>query len=107
MLVAQITPTGFDILDVADTNTSIVRGPNVVRLSYSANGQLIQLVKNDQATTDIGTLLVAHGHCLMPTGDKQSHRTVAKLLASNATETKQVSIDGRQFTASLLPCQLI
>ena len=40
----------------------------------------------------------------MPTGDKQSHRTVAKLLAplSAAVETKQVTIDGRQLNAEAI-----
>ena len=33
MLVAQLTNNGFDILNVAETNTSIVREQNVVRLS--------------------------------------------------------------------------
>lgn len=109
MLVAQLTSNGFDILDVVETNTSIVRRPDLVRLSYQDDlGQLIQLVKTDQANTDIGTLLVSHGNCLMPTGDKQSNRTVAKLLAplASAIETKQVTVDGKQFTAHLLPVQL-
>ena len=109
MLVAQITNDGFDILDVVETNTSIIRRPDLVRLSYTDNlGQLVQLVKTDQASTDIGTLLVSHGNCLLPTGDKQSNRTVAKLLAplASAIETKQVTVGSKQFTAHLLPIQL-
>ena len=110
MLIAQITQNGFDILDVAETNTSIVRNPSLVRLSYNdASGRLIQLVKNHQAVTDIGTLLVSHGDCLLPTGDKQSSRTAGKLLApfASAVETKNVTIGGRSYTASLLPVQLL
>ena len=110
MLIAQITNTGFDILDVAETNTSIIRNQNMVRLSYSdENGQLVQLVKADVASTDIGTLLVSEGNCLLPTGDKQSKRTCAKLLAplASAIETKQVTIGAKQYTAHLLPIQLL
>ena len=109
MLVARRVAGGFDILDMEETNTSLVRNKNQVQISWSSSG-LIQLVKNETATTDIGTLLVAHGDVLAPTGDRQSTRTVARLLApkEQAVETKQVQLpDGSTKTAYLLPVQLI
>ena len=110
MYVAQLTANGFDILNVAETDTSIVRQSNFVRLSWKdEENRLVQLVKNLQATAAIGTLLVARGSYLLPTGDTQSNVTVAKLLApmSAATDTKQVTIDGVTYTAKLLPVQIL
>ena len=83
---------------------------NLVRLSFKdENNKLIQLIKTSVMTSGIGTLLVSKGDCLLPTGDKQNSRTFAKLLAlpSSATETKQVVIDGKTFTARLLPVQIL
>ena len=110
MLVAQVTNDGFDILNVAETNTSIVRQQNLVRLSWKdEENRLIQLVKNAPASVQIGTLLVARGNALVPTGDSHNNRTVAKLLApySSSTETKQVTIGGVTYTAHLLPVQIM
>lgn len=108
MLVAQLTANGFDILNVEETQTSIIRQPNMVRLSWSEDNRLIQLVKTIPASAGIGTMLVAKGSCLLPTGDAHSGATVAKLLAplSASSETKQVVIDGVTYTAHLLPVEL-
>ena len=106
MRVCQRSENGFDLINSeTETNTSLVRNSNLVRISYNEGNGLIQLVKNDVATASIGKLLVADGDCLRPTGDKQSSRTVAKLLATQeqAVETKVVL--GR--TAYLLPIQLL
>ena len=110
MEVAKRVAGGFDILSVdTETNTSLVRNKDQVRISWSNSG-LVQLVKNEVATADIGTLLVAHGEILMPTGDRQSTRTVGRLLAekSQAVETKEVQLsDGSTRTAYLLPVQVL
>jgi len=110
MLVAQLTSGGFDILNMDETNTSIVRQSDMVRLSWKdEENRLIQLVKTAQASASIGTLLVARGNALVPTGDSHSSRTVAKLLApiSASSETKQITIQGVVYTAHLLPVQVI
>jgi len=110
MLVAELTQSGFDILDLLETDTSIIRQSNLVRLSWKdENNNLIQLVKDTVASPDIGTLLVSHGNCLLPTGDRQSSRTVGKLLApvTASTQQKNVTIGGTNYTAHLLPVQII
>ena len=106
MRVCQRNGNGFDLINSeTETNTSLVRNSNLVRISYNEGNGLIQLVKNDVATASIGTLLVADGDCLRPTGDKQSSRTVARLLSDQeqAVETKLVGTR----TAYLLPIQLL
>ena len=110
MKVAIRTVGGFDLIDIPETNTSMVRDQGQVRLTWNnENGQLEQLVKSEAAVTGIGSLLVSKGNCLLPTGDRQSNRTVAKLLAppEQAVKTKQVVIDGTTYTAMLLPVQLL
>ena len=85
MEVAKRVAGGFDILSVdTETNTSLVRNKDQVRISWSNSG-LVQLVKNEVATADIGTLLVAHGEILMPTGDRQSTRTVGHNTSTTGT----------------------
>ena len=110
MEVAKRVAGGFDLLSIdTETNTSLVRDKDKVRISWTGGG-LIQLVKNEPATADIGTLLVAHGEILMPTGDRQSTRTVGRLLAPKeaAMETKEVQLpDGSTKTAYLLPVQVL
>ena len=100
----------FDLLTSdTETNTSLIRNSTQIRLSYNDNG-IIQLIKNNAATSDIGTLLVSNGNVLQPTGDKQSKKTAAKLLAefSMATETKTVTLaNGTTTTAYLLPVQVL
>ena len=108
--IIKITNNGFDLLNSeTESNTSLVRNTSQVRITYSDNG-LIQLIKNDVATSGIGTLLVSNGNVLQPTGDAKTKITVAKLLApfSEATETKQVELaNGSTTTAYLLPVQLL
>ena len=110
MLVAKRVAGGFDLLGTdSETNTSLIRNKDKVRISWNSSSGLIQLVKNEAATAEIGTLLVAHGQFLMPTGDRQSTRSVARLLAVKeaAAETKEVQLpDGSTRTAYLLPVQL-
>ena len=109
MKVAKRIAGGFDLLDTeTESNTSLVRNSNQVRISYTDSG-FIQLVKNDVATASIGTLLVAHGEYLVPTGDRQSTRTVARLLATKdkAIDTKEVTINGVTSMVYLLPIQLL
>ena len=110
MKVAIRTVDGFDLIDLIETGTSMVRDPGQVRLTWTnESSQLEQLVKTEAAVTGIGSLLVSKGNCLLPTGDRQSSRTVAKLLAGpeQAVRTKEVVIDGTTFTARLLPVQLL
>jgi hypothetical protein len=109
MQVAKRIAGGFDLLGTdSETNTSLVRNKDLVRISWNSCG-LVQLVKNEAATAEIGTLLVAQGEFLMPTGDRQSTRTVGRLLAPKeaAAETKTVTLsDGSTRTAYLLPIQV-
>jgi hypothetical protein len=110
MRIAVRVGNTFDILNEPETSASLVRNSTQVRLSWNnANGQLEQLVKESPISSSIGSLLVSKGSCLLATGDKQSSRTVAKLLADPvvATKTKQVVIDGITYTARLLPVQLL
>ena len=110
MRLAQRTGGTFDLLGFPETNTNLVRNANEVRLSWvNQNGEFIQLVKTTPATSHIGSSLVSFGHCLKPTGDQISNRTVGKLLAppSHAIKTKQIEIGGTMYTAHLLPVQII
>ena len=108
MRVCKLTSGGsFDLLNSEnETNTTLVRNANMVRVTYSDNSGLTQLVKNDVATADIGTLLVTDGAYLKPTGDKKG---VAKLLApiSEAVQTRSVSVNGQTRNLYLLPVQLL
>ena len=101
----------FDIHDIAETDTSLTRGPLTVRFSYKHDGKLIQYVKTLPAPhlCQAGSLLVAKHGVLVSTNDRQSQRTVAKLLAdiSQAQESKQVQVGLLQKTAYLLPVQML
>ena len=83
----------------------------MVRLSFKdENNQLIQYVKTTpQQTMTKGDLLVAYNDVLMPTGDRATPRTVAKLLAdgSQATETKTIVIGLTSYNVKLLPVEII
>ena len=110
VLVAQLSQNGFDILGREESNTSIVRNANMVRISWvDDQGRLVQLVKNTLANANRGTLLVAEGNFLKPTGDSLRATTVGVLLADNTVpcKTKSVTINGKTYTAKLLPVQLI
>ena len=107
--VGRRSGTGFDLLGTdTEHSTSLVRNENLVRISYN-DGALYQLTKNEAAMADVGTLLVADGPYLLPTGDRQSSRVVAKLLAppSAAVNTKQIEVNGVMRTLRLLPVQLL
>ena len=101
----------FDILNLEETQSSLFRSPTMVRLSYKdENNKLIQYVKTTPSiTAATGDYLVAYNGLLMPTADRQSVKTVAKLLASpsTATQSKTVQIGLINHTALLLPVQLI
>ena len=101
----------FDILNIEETDTSLVRDPTTVRLSYKHDGKLIQYVKvlSQPHVTSKGSLLVSKHGVLMSTGDRINQRVVGKLLAdvSQAQESKQVQIGLVNKTAYLLPVQLI
>ena len=107
----KTTSTTFDVLGLEETNTSLVRNANHVRISFlNEEGKLEQFIKDDTATTEIGSLLVSRDEYLLPTDDRQaSTKTVAKLLApmNQAIQTKQVTIDGTVYTARLLPVQIL
>ena len=110
MQVAERTVTGFDILGFEETETSMIRNETLVRLSWkNEENQLVQLVKAVPMEPTIGTLLISRGNCLLPTGDRRSTRTVAKLLAAPdaATQEKSVTIGGTTYIAKLLPVQLL
>jgi len=110
MEVALKTANGFDILGQAETETSMIRSKVKVRLSWKdEENRLVQLVKETVMEPDIGTLLVSHGNCFLPTGDRQSSRTIARLLAplSAAVHEKQVTIGSTTYTAKLLPVQIL
>ena len=101
---------GFDLLNSeTETNTSLIRNSSKVQISWSDVNGLTQLKKQIPAITTIGTLLVTEGQYLKPTGDTRSKRTIAKLISlpTAQTETKQITINGIQETAYLLPVQLL
>ena len=106
-----ISHNSFDILDLEETQSSLYRSPTMVRLSYKdEENRLIQYVKTSPAQVmQRGDLLVAYDNVLMPTADRKSRVTVAKLLADgdNATETKNIQIGFTNHTAKLLPVEII
>jgi hypothetical protein len=104
--LCKLQPTSFDLLNSdTETNTSLIRNTNQVKISYNDN-KLVQFIKNDVATTQVGVLLIAEGNVLIPTGDSLTSKSVAKLLAvpDSETETKTLS-DGR--VVHLLPVQIL
>ena len=111
MRLAKIEGAGFDLIgNDNESSTTLVRNATQVKMTYVDNG-FIQLIKNEPATCNVGTLLIASGEYLMPTGDPKSARTVGRLLATKdkAVETKQVTLlDGSTTTtAYLLPVQIL
>ena len=110
MRLVQRIGDGFDLIGLPETQTSLVRNNERVRLSWvNGEGQLEQLEKLSGASCSIGSLLISKGDCLQPTGDNQSSRSVAKLLANpdQALREKTVTINGIVYTAKLLPVQLL
>ena len=101
----------FDIHQIEDTQTSIVRGPTETRLSYKHDGKLIQYIKllDNPIITKAGSLCVAKHGVLCSTSDRMNHRTIAKLLAdiSQAQDQKEVQVGLVNKTAYLLPVQLL
>jgi len=102
MIVAVKTPGGFDILNMDEVNTSIVRNANQVQLSWNNGDALYQLRKTVPCTLAVGTSLRPKGNCLIPTGDTG----IAKLVSLEVVNTKQVTIDGVAYTAKLMSVQL-
>ena len=101
----------FDVIDLMETQSSIYRSNSMVRLSYKdEDNRLVQFVKTSpQLSMSKGDLLVTYDDVLMPTHDRKSQRTVAKLLANGdqSVETKQVTIGVTNYTAKLMPVELI
>ena len=110
MRLAKIEGNGFDLIaNENESATTFVRNVDQVKITYTDNG-FIQLIKNDTATCSVGTLLIASGNFLLPTGDQKSAKTIGRLLATKdkAVETKSVTlIDGSTATAYLLPVQIL
>ena len=104
--LCKLTENSFDLLNSnTETNTSLIRNTNQIRISYNDN-KLVQFIKDDVATTDVGTLLIAKGNVLIPTGDSLSKKSVAKLLSlPDATTEKKILDDGRVL--HLLPVQIL
>ena len=99
------TGNSFDLLNSeTETNTSLIRNTNQVRITYNDN-KMVQFIKDEIATTGPGTLLIANGGILIPTGDSLSSRSVAKLLAAPDAETESKTVDGR--VVHLLPVQIL
>ena len=83
----------------------------MVRLSYKdEENRLIQYTKvSDVHVPRKGDLLTTFQGLLLPTRDRPSTRTVAKLLAdgADAVETKTVTIGVTTYTLKLLPVEII
>ena len=95
----------FNVLNLdTETNTSLIRSINQIRISYNDN-KLVQFIKDETATTQIGTLLIANGNVLIPTGDSLSSKSVAKLLSLPDAESQTKTVDGQVLY--LLPVQIL
>ena len=107
----QLVGNSFDILYTDETDTSLVRKNNEVRLTYKQGGKLIRFVKLTAAKSPVAGdfLVAAHNGVLMSTGDRNSKRVVAKLLANpeQSTETKTVMYNNVAHTVRLLPVQIL
>ena len=101
----------FDILGVDETESSISRSPTYVRLTYKdEQNRLITFEKIQPALTTKGSLLcVGQNGTLIPTMDRLSLSTVARLVAhpDSATETKNIQIGLLNKTLYLLPVEMI
>ena len=109
MRLAKLEGDGFDLIgNDNESATTFVRNVNQVKMTYVDNG-FVQLIKNDTANCNVGTLLIASGNYLLPTGDQKSAKTVGRLLATKdkAVETKTVTLNGATATAYLLPIQIL
>ena len=78
MRLAKIEGNGFDLIaNENESATTFVRNVDQVKITYTDNG-FIQLIKNDTASCNVGTLLIASGEFLLPTGDQKSAKTGSK-----------------------------
>ena len=106
-----LSHNSFDILDLDETQSSLYRSPDLVRLSFKdENNNLVQYTKTSATRTPTkGDLLVVFNNVFMPTGDRRSNRTAAKLLANSdqSTQSKQITIGFTTYTLKLLPIALI
>ena len=104
--LCKLEGNSFDLLNSeTETNTSLIRNTNQVRITYNDN-KMVQFIKDEIATTGPGTLLIANGGILIPTGDSLNSRSVAKLLAAPDAETQTKTLeDGR--VVHLLPVQIL
>ena len=112
MIVADlVSHNSFDVANLEETQSSIYRSKEMVWLSYKdEDNRLVQYVKTSAPLSmSAGDLLVTIDDVLMPTHDRKSQRTVAKLLANGgeSVEEKQITIGLTNYTAKLLPVQLI
>ena len=101
MYVAKRTSeTTFDVLGIAETNTSIYRNKSIVRISWvNQNGELERYEKSTPMSLSRGSYLRLKGDHLSGTGDKR--KCVAVLLVPFETAAQTKTIDGK--TAKLLP----
>ena len=106
----RLIGNSFDILDIEETDASLVRKKDEVRLTFKEDGKLVKYVKLSEKQPAAGDhLVVTHHGVLLPTGDRNSKRAVAKLLSniSNSTVTKTIVHNNISYTAHLLPVQLL
>ena len=103
--LCKLTGNSFDLLNSdTETNTSLIRNIYQVRTTYNDN-KMVQFIKDDVATTQNGTLLIANGNVLIPTGDSLSSKSVAKLLALPDAETQTKTLGDK--VVHLLPVQIL
>ena len=103
--LCKLTGNSFDLLNSdTETNTNLIRNINQVRITYNDN-KMVQFIKDEIATTEPGTLLIAKNEILIPTGDSRSSKSVAELLAAPDAETETKTVDGQVLY--LLPVQIL
>ena len=107
----KLLDDNFDILGIDESDTSLVRNPVSISLTYKHDGKLIQFVKvlDTPSQVQAGSLLVAKHGVLIGTKDRKHKSTVAKLLAniSESHQQKYISVGFSTKTAHLLPVELI
>ena len=95
----------FDILGIEETQTSLVRNRDQVRLSYVHNGKLIKFQKtNQQHHPTSGSSLVVKDGALLATNDRQGKHIVGKLLSDPLETTTTKIVNGVRYY--LLPVQM-
>ena len=104
-VLGKLQNNSFDILGIEETQTSLVRNRDQVRLSYAHAGKIIKFQKTNQShTPQPGPFVVVKDGALLATHDRHGKHIVGKLLNWIPDTVTSKTVQGVKYY--LIPVQI-